>query len=190
MFVALGAELALALACSDILGIDDGAARGDASVEASAADAGADASPPIDSGPKDVAVDVPDTAPYSPLLCGASTCNAAFEGCCRTGPPDPDAASYTFACVSKVTDCTGADSVLVTCDRPDNCAAQGHPGTICCGLAPIGQLAKSFGCVAAASCASMGAIMCEPGDDELCDQDAGQACLPSSITAVGWLICK
>jgi len=173
-------------ACAQILGIDDGIPR--TSDDASVLDASTpetttlpDATPPP--------VDAPPDVPTSPLACGTNTCNALVQGCCRTGDP-VDAAAQSFACVTDAAACTGG--LVVTCDNATTCAALGHPGDVCCANVPDGgAYATKTTCVAAAACtAAGGAILCTPGDDEVCDVDAGQSCLPSVQTIVGWDLCK
>jgi hypothetical protein len=163
-------------ACADILGIDDGIPRQpDASIDASIVDAaGADAI-------SDAGIDVP----VSPLTCGTSTCNALDQACCRLGDPLV-ADAESFACVSDAAACSAG--LLVTCDEAANCTALGHPGDVCCALIPDGgTAATATKCMPAPSC---GVIICEPGDDEACDVDAGQSCLPSIQTVLGYDICK
>lgn len=168
-------------ACAQILGIDDGTPRTyadgsivDASEETTTLP---EAAPPVDAG-----IDVP----FSALACGTSTCNAVTEGCCRQGDPI-DAMAQSFACVSDASDCDGG--LVVTCDDSLNCAALGHAGYECCATVPDGgSIATKTTCVVKGTCT--GTLMCTPGDDELCNADAGQSCLPSIQTIVGWTICK
>jgi hypothetical protein len=170
-------------ACADILGIDDGVPRtyDDASIEdASLPETTSipDATPP----PTDAGIDVPVSA----LACGDASCNALTEACCRTGVVT-DASVQSFACVSDASACK--NGLVVTCDDSTNCAALGHPGEACCAEVPDGaSMATKTSCVPANACTGM--IMCQAGDDEICDVDAGQSCLPSMQTIVGWTICK
>lgn len=171
-------------ACATLLGIDDGVPRQqDSSVgdSSSTPEAGADV---VNDVGADVASDV--VVPVSPLACGTSTCNALVEGCCRSGDP-ADASAESFGCVSDAAACKGG--LVVTCDETANCTALGHLGDVCCAVIPdSGNAATSTVCMPFASCT--GAIMCRPGDDEACDVDAGQSCLPSAQTILGYDICK
>ncbi len=102
---------------------------------------------------------------------------------------DPSLAdAETFACVGSSAQCDGG--LFVTCDEPANCTAQGHPGDVCCGFLPPegGAIAVGTACMPAGQC--NGVLVCEPGDDEMCKFDAGQACKPSTATILGWMICK
>lgn len=166
-------------ACADVLGIDDGIPRDyDAAiVDASLPDAKVpDVTTP--DAPVDAGIDVP----MSPLVCGSSTCNALVEGCCRMGSVS-QADAETFACAQS---CDGG--LFITCDESANCAALGKP-IECCAITPDGGTnATSTACVAPGTCS--GAVMCRPGDDELCDFDAGEMCLPSVATILGYSICK
>jgi hypothetical protein len=174
------------VACANILGIDDGIPRGD---DASARDS----SLPDATTLPDVAVDVSDSAmeafadaPTSPLACGTSACDALTQVCCRMGDPS-DASAETFSCVASVKACAGG--LAVTCDESANCDALGHPGTECCAVVPDGgSIATSTACVKNGTCA--GVVMCRPGDDEVCDADAGETCQASVSTMLGFLICK
>ena len=171
------------MACAEILGIDDGTPR---DYDASSVDASSDKATLPDASVNDVVVDVPVDVPVSPLACGTSTCNALAESCCRRGS-FTQADAESFACVDSGADCDGG--LLVTCDQPANCAAQGHPGDVCCGVLPDGgTIATSTACVPQSAC--KGVFLCEPGDDEMCKFDAGQSCKASASTILGWLICK
>ena len=151
--------------------------------DSSTSDASADASDDVDVV-KDAGADI--VVPMSPLACGTSTCNALAQGCCRTGDP-ADASAESFACVSDAAACNGG--LVVTCDETANCTALGHVGDICCAVIPdSGNAATSTVYMPFASCT--GAIMCQPGDDEACDVEAGQSCLPSVQTILGYTICK
>lgn len=171
-------------ACADILGIDDGIPR---EFDASIVDSASDTTTLPDAPVVDVAIDVPVDVPVSPLACGTAKCNAVNQACCRTGNPS-QADAESFACVNSPSECDGG--LVVVCDEPANCAAQGHPGTVCCGVLPDsgGTIATTTACVAPGAC--NGVLLCEPGDDEMCKLDAGQGCYPSSATILGWLICK
>lgn len=169
-------------ACANILGIDDGIPRQD--------DASIDA--PLDVGgfdSADAGIDVMDAGidvPPSPLACGKATCNALVEVCCRKGDP-LDASGQTFACIGDAAACT--NGLVIVCDQAESCTALGHPGEECCAIVPDGgSVATSTGCVASSAC--KGAFMCQPGDDEICNVDAGQSCKPSTATVVGYDICK
>jgi hypothetical protein len=165
-------------ACATLLGIDDGKPR---ELDSSIADASA-----AETTPDVVVVDVGVDVPVSPLVCGTSTCNAFVEGCCRTSDPS-DASAYAFDCVSDAASCKGG--LVVTCDESANCTALGHAGTECCAVVPDGgSVATSTQCLPYLDC--FGAFMCQPGDDEVCDPDAGQSCLPSVSTILGYTICK
>jgi len=185
--IAIGcAACASAGACADILGIDDGiprtedAAAWDASVPDVTALPDADALDALD------ALDAPVETATSPLACGASTCNVFGQACCRTGSAS-QADAESFACVADDAGCAG---LRVTCDDSTSCAALGHPGMECCAVVPDGgTAATSTACVAKGACGA-GVVMCQPGDDEICDVDAGQSCLPSVATILGWTICK
>ena len=181
-------------ACASILGIDDGLPREDGGSDAtldvlagdSGGEGGGDATPDVIA---DVGADVPVDAPHSPLSCGNGVCNAVTQGCCRTGAGS-DASPYDYVCVDDGGVCTGGSAVLVGCDRAANCTAQGKPGDICCANVPISTKATAERCVAPSACSiSTGTIVCGPGDDELCTAQ-GRSCLPSSVTIVGWDICR
>ena len=63
-------------------------------------------------------------------------------------------------------------------------------GDICCANVVINALATGVACVAPGACgADAGTIVCGPGDDELCASQ-GHSCLSSTVTIVGWNICK
>lgn len=168
--------------CATILGIDDGIQRqDDASANDATVDAAFDAASDVGSDVVDAGIDVP----VSPIACGTSTCNALVEACCRVAPPT-DASLGSFHCASDAADCTG---LMVTCDETANCNALGHTGDVCCAMLPDGgTAATSTSCIPASSCT--GAIMCQPGDDEDCNVDAGESCLPSIQTIIGYDICK
>jgi len=186
----LASSAALA-ACASILGIDDGIPRedggpGDATLDVVVGDSSGDATPDVIA---DAAPDVPVDAPYSPLSCGSGACNAVTQACCRTGVGS-DASPYGYVCVNDGGACLGGSAVLVGCDRAANCEAQGKPGDICCANVPINTKATAARCVAPSACAAdAGTIVCGPGDDELCTA-LSRKCLPSSVTIVGWDICR
>jgi hypothetical protein len=168
-------------ACADILGIDDGIPRVE---DASIADSSFDVTTLPDVSSADVGIDVP----MSPLSCGTTTCNALTENCCRTGDPS-DASGESFACVSGASPGACDGGLVIVCDDAKNCVALGLPGDICCADVPDGgTIATSTSCVAPGKC--NGAIMCLPGDDEVCKVDAGQTCKPSVATILGYTICK
>ena len=177
-------------ACASILGLDDGVPRG---TDAGASDAtldviSKDGAPDVIA---DVVLDVPPDVPgpFSPLSCGKDTCNAVTQGCCRTGYDDA-ASPYSYVCVNDAGACTSTSAVFVGCDRAENCPAQGSPGHICCANVVIGNLASGVACVGPSACGpDAGVILCGPGDNELC-MARGNACLPSTVTIVGWNICK
>ena len=168
-------------ACANILGIDDGTPR---QYDASMPDVSDNADAPPDVGVVvEAGVDAPAT---SPLLCGKSTCNALAEACCRKGDP-LDASTQTFGCITDAAAC--ATGLVVTCDETTTCDALGHSGDVCCAeVADGGSVAIRTRCIPRAQC--NGNIMCQPGDDEVCDPDAGQSCQPSISTIVGWDVCK
>ncbi|HEX7604367.1 MAG TPA: hypothetical protein VF316_22265 [Polyangiaceae bacterium] len=183
-------------ACASILGIDDGIPRedgglGDATLDVVAGDSGGeggDATPDAiaDAGP-DVPVDALE--PFSPLSCGNTTCNAVTQGCCRTGQGS-DASPYGYVCVDDGGACASNSAVLVECDRAANCTAQGKPGHVCCANTPLNTKATAATCLSPGACGvSVGTILCGPGDDELCTAQ-GRNCLASSVTIVGWDICR
>ncbi|HEY1955982.1 MAG TPA: hypothetical protein VGH28_10215 [Polyangiaceae bacterium] len=177
IFFALLVAAGAAGACADILGIDDGTMRtADATVDAPA-DVTVDVA--IDA-PKDAAIE----AATSPLTCGNATCIAPAQACCRTGDPT-DASDQTFTCVAADAGCAG---LRVTCDDTASCVGLGHPGTICCAEVEGGSIALDTACVAPGTCD--GVVMCAPGDDELCANDAGAACGESSVTILGYTICR
>ena len=181
--VVLVAAVSGAFACADVLGIDDGQPRDDASVPDVTIDQATPQPDASDAAPFDAADAAPP--PMSPLSCGSATCNAYVEACCRTGV-GTDAAAMSFKCVTDAADCKSNADLLVTCDRPANCEAQGHPGDVCCAWAPVGQPAKSTGC--APDCADA-TVLCDPGDDELC-KAIGLSCGSSITTIVGFDLCK
>jgi len=166
-----------AFACADILGIDDGKPRQyDASIDS-----------PAETSPLDVKANDAPPPPMSPLVCGTSTCNAITQACCRTGNPSA-ADAQSFACIPSGDTCDGG--LLVVCDEPKNCTAQGHPGDECCALVPEGgSIAYATACVKPGACAA-NALLCEPGDDEMCNFEAGQTCAASVATVIGWDLCK
>jgi hypothetical protein len=173
-FLAVGC-IALA-ACADILGIDDGVPRAyDAST-----DAGSDADAP-DAAANDAAFD----GPFSPLSCGATTCNFAIgQSCCRS-------ASSTYACVDAPDACAGTD---IPCDRPSQCPSTEAGAEICCTtdiLTDSGTyVADSVGCHAAAQCSPIPThyILC--GDDSGADCPPEAGCGPSVSTLPPFLLCK
>ncbi len=183
----MGAAAGL-IACADILGIDDGTPR----VEE---DASVDVVQPEQDA---VAADVPPSQvvgppapPYSPLSCGKFFCNAITQACCSHKKTVPEASPvYSYDCIED--DGGTCSGQLVTCDRTENCEAQGYPGMVCCAstTAPQGLVS----CTPPEECdypeAGLAWRLCEPGDDELCEPDSGKACLPSNSAAVGWRICK
>ena len=177
-------------ACAALLGIDDGIPRDDAG-----ADVGLDVAPPSDAGPdvdpdakadaSDATVDAPK--PFSPLACGSATCNAVGEVCCRTGTGGD--AGYVYKCLADASACTGTAPLTVSCDRAANCAAQGKVGEICCANA-YQTAATKVSCSAPSFCpTNTFTIVCGPGDDEVCASVA-LTCQTSTVTAVGWTICK
>ena len=180
-------------ACASILGIDDGIPREDGGVgDATTLDVA-----PADSGPgpdaaRDAIADGGFDAPvdvYSPMSCGGNTCNAVTQGCCRTGNGG-DASPYAYVCVNDGGACNGPAAIVVNCDRGANCAAQGQPGSVCCANVLINAKATGVTCVPPSACsAEAGTVVCGPGDDELCASQ-GHACLASTVTIVGWKICK
>jgi hypothetical protein len=169
-------------ACASLLGVEDGIPRDDASVDGAIVDS---------SFVPDVVVDgnKPDTARFSPLSCGTTTCNAASnEACCRTGTGD-DAAAMTFKCVTSAAACDPATSVFIPCERGSNCASQ-DAGSVCCAF---GSPATSVGC--SPTCVDTGnTVVCDVADNDGGDcpvLEAGPlACLPSQATLVGFTICK
>jgi hypothetical protein len=180
--------------CATILGIDDGIPRGqDASVsdvqEAATVDGALD-------GALDAMLEAEVEAappPYSPLLCGSNTCNAATQGCCSHKSTLADGAvAYAYGCIEDDGGvCDGGQ--LITCDRPDNCDKQGHTGEVCCAFGTASP--STVACAPASSCDYPdGGVpayrICEPGDDELCEPDSGKTCLPSNSAAVGYVLCK
>lgn len=176
-------------ACAALLGIDDGIPRDDAGVDVTVdAPVTADAQPDVvlDAGDGgDATVDAPK--PFSPLACGSATCNAVGEVCCRTGTGGD--AGYTYKCLADAGACTGTAPLTVSCDRAANCAAQGKVGEICCANA-YQTAATKVSCSAPSFCpTSTFTIVCGPGDDEICASVA-LTCQTSTVTAVGWTICK
>jgi len=174
---------AFACACANILGIDDGNPRESdgATTDSSVPDV---TSLPDVTEP-DVVVEAAPDVPVSPLACGDASCNAITEACCRTGSAS-QADAESFACAPADASCAG---LRVTCDESANCTALGHPGEECCAVLPDGgSVAIGTACVAAGTCSTV--TLCEPGDDEVCNADAGKSCNPSSSTILGWEICK
>jgi hypothetical protein len=170
-------------ACATLLGIDDGIPRGDAGV----VDVGIDV--PTSDAAGDVATDaaidqvVAAPKPFSPLGCGTMTCNVLGEICCRTGTPD---GGYTYSCLADAGACQGTLPVVVSCSNTASCVAQGKPGTVCCANGASSPATKAE-CLSTCPLATA-TIVCGPGDDELCAST--QTCAQSTITLVGWTICK
>ncbi len=174
--VAFALACVSAAACANILGIDDGIPRVDASL-----DVGAPDGPDEGIGDADASADVEAEAAFSPLSCGTLTCNFALgETCCRR-----DAAAYD--CVDDAAACKGA--LYIPCDRPEQCA-----GKECCTTDTL----TDAGVYIATSVACMTAAQCEPIPTHyiLCGDDSGKdcadatACSMSVTTLPGFLICK
>jgi hypothetical protein len=154
-----------------------------------------DTGPSVDSGPiaDVVTVDVPVGPADSKIHCGNTACSAQTEVCCMTvGNPN------TFACVGSVNDCQGANDVPITCSSSENCASQGSPGDVCCGL-PNGPNSQNPSCNNF-SMASMTQCQtsCDPQQGEFemgCTLQPnsctnGQTCITSVCTIPGYTLCK
>jgi hypothetical protein len=177
IYAILGVSLC-AVACANILGIDDGIPRND--------DASVDAYVDVMVDVHDAAVDVPpEGPPFSPLSCGGSTCNFAVgEACCRTG-----AAKY--ACVDAASSCMGG--TYIPCDRPEQCKGDAGPRECCTTdiLTDAGTyVATSVACVASAQCSPIPThyILC--GDNDAADCPDGEGCAQSVNTLPTFYICK
>jgi len=158
------------VACADLLGVDDGLPRrDDASVrDAVSADAAFEAAPT--------------------LACGATTCNAAAEACCRTAiDAGPDAASFQFRCLADASACASDVDALYACDRGASCVAQGHAGQVCCGR---GGPTSGSSCTALADCLDGGRVLCAPGNNAECPLDSGLTCQASAVNNAGFSVCK
>jgi len=171
------AMVAGAAACADILGIDDGVPRAS---DGSLDDGAPDSMPDV--GPLDAAGD----GPFSPLSCGAATCNfAAGEACCRTGPT-------TYVCVASAAACTGT---FIPCDRPSQCSPTEAGASTCCTTDVLDDggnyVAQSVACAPYKSCSGAPAhyILCGDGDAGAdCPPEAG--CAESTGTLPPFLVCK
>jgi hypothetical protein len=177
--VAFALACVSAAACANILGIDDGIPRVDASLDVGVPDGPDDAV-------SDAGADVEAEAPFSPLSCGTLTCNfAAGETCCRR-----DAASY--ACVDDAAACKG--DLNIPCDRPEQCGGSEAGPKECCTTDTL----SDSGVYVATSVACMTAAQCEPIPTHyiLCGDDSGKDCADAttcsmSVTTLpGFLICK
>ena len=166
--VVVAAAVFVVAACAEVLGIEDGVPReSDAAVDRSV-------SPP-DSSARAV-----------PLACGASSCLAAGESCCRSSlDAGPDATSASFRCLSDAAACSGQADVLYPCDRTAGCAV----GRVCCAYSSGRTGSK---CVALSECAGDGGgtVLCAPDSSTECAPDSGLTCKPSTVTALGFYVCK
>ncbi len=182
MFVLSGVCAVSVVECASILGIDDGIPRTD---DGSVMDVGVTdvASQPdvVDAGMDDVT----DAAPFSPLSCGAVTCNFAVgEACCRTG-------ASTYKCIDAGAKC--ADT-LIPCDRKEQCAGGDAGPRDCCTtdvLTDAGTyVATAVACMPVAQCSPV------PIHYDLCDDlDAadcpdGTTCTQSTTTLPTFYICR
>ena len=156
-----------------------------------------DASTPIpsdDSGaiatdPADAADPIADFG----IRCGATTCTAAGDVCCRmasgaSGSPhggDDD----TFACLPAGTCAVLPSALAIPCDDAADCEASGHPGGICCASldAQTGE-AESIACTSAQACTGvLQTNLCATDAPAACPN--GGTCKISQTTIPGYDIC-
>jgi len=174
--VPAAACIALAAACADVLGIDDGTPRPlDAAIDV------------LEGAAPDASDAAPDAADaFSPLSCGGSvTCNfAAGQACCRTG-------ASTFACVDGADACAGT---YIPCDRSSQCPATEAGAELCCTtdvLTDAGTyVAESVGCHPAAQCSPIPTHYVLCGDDSGADCPPEAGCGESVSTLPPFLLCK
>ncbi len=154
-----------------------------------------DSGPVVDTGPiaDVVTMDVPVGPPDSKIKCGTTSCSAQTQVCCMTvGNPN------TFACVASVNDCQGGSDVPITCSSKENCASQGNPGDVCCGL-PNGPNSQNPSCnnfsmASTTQCQTS----CDPQQGEFevgCTLQPnsctnGMTCITSVCTIPGYTLCK
>jgi hypothetical protein len=141
--------------------------------------------------PKDVQVqDVqppPDSGPpgKTSLYCGGNvTCTAPTEECCRQG-----FFQYTYAC-EMPGQCVG---MSIPCDRAQNCASLGMPGTVCCGhysQQGMQTLVDAVSCKPAGQCTmqQQSVVLCDPNDPNACT--GGLKCQLSQVSIPGYYICR
>jgi len=144
-----------------------------------------DTNPPKDVQPADVQPPDSGPPPKTPIYCGQSlTCSAPDQECCRQG-----FFQYTYAC-EMPGQCVG---MAIPCDRAQNCASLGMPGTVCCGhysQQGMQTLVDSVECKPAGQCTQMqsSVIMCDPSDPNACP--ANTKCQLSQVSIPGYYICR
>ncbi len=156
--VAILLSMLASAGCADVLGIDDGIPRGDAGAN------------------------TPDT--FSPLQCGASTCDfAAGESCCvGNGGSGP-------TCIGPNDDCA---TLFVPCDRSSQCPQDDEAGpVVCCAdyaMTDAGNVAFAVSCVAKTDCnaQNLEVPLCGGGATD-CSGDA--SCGASTVALPGFSIC-
>jgi hypothetical protein len=163
----------IAAGCADILGIDDGIPRaGDASLDVTG------------DSPADVVAGDAGPDGFSPLSCGASTCNfGTGQTCCRTG-------ATTYVCLDSGASCSGTS---IPCDRPEQCTSDAGPMQCCTTdvLTDAGiYVASSVGCMPAAKCAPIPTHYVLCGDNDAADCPDGSTCSQSTSTLPPFLICR
>jgi hypothetical protein len=168
-------SVAFAAACADILGIDDGIPR----MDASAFDA-----PAADVQVGDAMAEAEAAPPFSPLPCGTKTCNvAAGEACCRSD-------TAAFDCVDAAASCKGT---YIPCDRPEQCVSDAGAKQCC-----TTDVITDAGTYVATSVACVASDQCEPVPTHyvLCGDDSGTECPDATMcgtsvtTLPPFLICK
>jgi hypothetical protein len=178
--VASAAAVAAMLACARVLDIDDVTYDGDGRVDAPIGDGASEGGSPVDASVVDSVIKC-----ESPPLCVA-----AKEICCMTtvgGVEDKCLPRSTLA-GADTCDVDGAHGFVIECDRPADCAAQGHPGWVCC-LHPD-TVYTSFGsshCVPPGDCAVN--IMCDPTSPGDCPADLPRCISPTLSNLSRYSVC-
>lgn len=145
-----------------------------------------DVAPPKDVQPAEDVQPPPDSGPgKTPIHCGMGPSGTApDEECCRQG-----AFQYTYAC-EVPGNCIG---LSIPCDRAQNCASLGLPGTVCCGhySAQSQQVyVDQVECKAAGQCTQQqsSVILCDPQDPNACPNPL--TCQQSQVSMQGYFICR
>lgn len=152
-------------------------------------------SPPnADSGPIVPPPPQKDAASADPgIQCGTASCAVDTEVCCRTHTGGT-VGSDSFACTPPASCADSTATLAIPCDDTADCAALGHPGTVCCAVVasqPPSQTTRAIAvsCENPAVCISKNSrvYLCDPKDPNPCP--SGAACKLSIGTLVGYYLC-
>jgi hypothetical protein len=113
-----------------------------------------------------------DGGPVSEVLCGWGICAAQTEFCCVSYQPQGSGECLPIGAAGS---CTGASSVAMLCDGPEDCA-----GTLCCGANGSGlPFVGVIECKSSCPFDGMHTLFCQPWAPETCPN--GTACKPAPL---------